>query len=66
MGFLLFENGISLNSPGWRGTHYGDQANLPLRDLPAFISLGLRLKVCIAMPAALEFKGLLSNSSATF
>jgi hypothetical protein len=37
---------VSLYSPGCPGTHFVDQAGLKLRNLPAFASQVLGLKVC--------------------
>jgi hypothetical protein len=42
----VFQNRVSLYSPGCRRTHSVDQAGLELRSLPASASQVLRLKVC--------------------
>jgi len=41
---FVFQDKISLCSPACPGTHSVDQANLELRDLPAFASQVLGLK----------------------
>jgi hypothetical protein len=45
---LLFflQNRVSLYSPGCPGTHFVDQADLKLRNLPASASQVLGLKAC--------------------
>jgi hypothetical protein len=48
--FFFFSQGVSLCSPGCPGTHFVDQAGLELRNLPAFASQVLGLKVCATMP----------------
>jgi hypothetical protein len=45
-GFFVFQDRVSLCSPGCRGTQYVDQAGLELRNLPAFASQVLGLKAC--------------------
>jgi hypothetical protein len=50
--FLVFQDRVSLCSPGYPGIHYVDQAGLELRNLPASEVLGL--KVC-ATAAQLHF-----------
>jgi hypothetical protein len=42
--FFVFQDRVSLCSPGCPGTHSVDQAGLELRNLPASASQGLRLK----------------------
>jgi hypothetical protein len=44
--FLVFQNRVSLYSPGCPGTHFVDQAGLKLKNPPASASQVLRLKVC--------------------
>jgi hypothetical protein len=44
--FIYFQDRVSLNSSGCPGTHSVDQAGLELRNLPAFASQVLGLKVC--------------------
>ena len=44
--FLVFQDRVSLCSPGCPGTHFVDQANLELRNLPASASRVLGLKAC--------------------
>jgi hypothetical protein len=44
--FLVFQDRVSLYSPGCPGTHSVDQAGLKLRNLPAPASQVLGLKVC--------------------
>jgi hypothetical protein len=41
-----FRDRVSLCSPGCPGTHFVDQADLELRNLPASASRVLGLKVC--------------------
>jgi hypothetical protein len=45
-GFLVFQDRVSLYSPGCPGTHFVDQAGLELRNPPASASQVLGLKVC--------------------
>jgi hypothetical protein len=42
---LVFQDRVSLYSPGCPGTHFVDQAGLKLRDPPASASQVLGLKV---------------------
>jgi hypothetical protein len=44
--FLVFQDRVSLYSPGCPGTHSVVQAGLELRNLPASVSRVLGLKVC--------------------
>jgi hypothetical protein len=44
--FCFVWDRISLNSPGYPGTHSVDQAGLELRNLPASASQVLGLKAC--------------------
>jgi hypothetical protein len=44
--FVVFQDKVSLCSPGCPGTHFVDQAGLELRNLPASASQVLGLKVC--------------------
>jgi hypothetical protein len=48
--FLVFQDKVSLCSPGCPGTHFVDQACLELRNLPASASQVLGLKVCTTTP----------------
>jgi hypothetical protein len=48
---FVFQDRVSLNSPGCPGTHSVDQAGLKLRNLPAFASQVLGLKVCAPPPS---------------
>jgi hypothetical protein len=43
---LVFQDRVSLCSPGCPGTHFVDQAGLELRNLPASASRVLELKAC--------------------
>jgi hypothetical protein len=43
---LVFQDMVSLYSPGCPGTHSVDQADLELRNLPASASQVLGLKAC--------------------
>jgi hypothetical protein len=47
---LVFQDRISLCSPGCPGTHFVDQAGLELRNLPASASRVLGLKACATTP----------------
>jgi hypothetical protein len=55
---FVFQNRVSLCSPGYPGTHSVDQAGLTLRNPPASASQMLGLKVCaiIARLTILNFK----------
>jgi hypothetical protein len=44
--FSVFQDRVSLYSPGCPGTHFVDQAGLELRNLPASASQVLGLKAC--------------------
>jgi hypothetical protein len=44
--YLVFQDRVSLYSPGCPGTHSVDQAGLELRNLPASASQVLELKAC--------------------
>jgi hypothetical protein len=48
--FLVFQDRVSLCSPGCPGTHFVDQAGLKLRNPPASASQMLGLKACATMP----------------
>jgi hypothetical protein len=43
---LVFQNRVSLCSPGCPGTHFVDQAGLELRNPPTSASQELGLKAC--------------------
>jgi hypothetical protein len=45
---FVFQDRISLYSPGYPGTHFVDQAGLKLRNPPASASQMLGLKACAA------------------
>jgi hypothetical protein len=47
----LFQDRVSLCSPGCPGTHFVDQAGLKLRNPPASAFQVLGLKVCTTMPS---------------
>jgi hypothetical protein len=51
--FLVFQDRVSLYSPGCPGTHFVDQAGLKLRNLPASASQVLGLKACAITPGLL-------------
>jgi hypothetical protein len=51
---LVFQERVSLCSPGCPGTHFVDQDGLELRNLPASASLVLGLKVCATMPCIIN------------
>jgi hypothetical protein len=44
--FFVFQDMVSLYSPGCPGTHFVDQADLQLRNPPASASRVLGLKAC--------------------
>jgi hypothetical protein len=48
--FLVFQDRVSLYSPGCPGTHFVDQAGLELRNPPASASQVLGLKACATTP----------------
>jgi hypothetical protein len=55
--FFVFQDRVSLYSPGCPGTHFVDQAGLELRNLPACASQVLELKACATMPGDMaDFK----------
>jgi hypothetical protein len=56
--FLVFQDRVSLCSPGCPGTHSVDQAGLELRNPPASASQVLELKAC-ATTARLNISSLL-------
>jgi hypothetical protein len=46
----VFQDRVSLGSPGCPGTHFVDQAGLELRNPPASASRVLGLKACATTP----------------
>jgi hypothetical protein len=48
--FLVFQDRVSLCSPGCPGTHFVEQAGLELRNPPASAAQVLGLKVCTTTP----------------
>jgi hypothetical protein len=50
---LVFQDRVSLCSPGCPGAHFVDQAGLEVRNLPAFASRVLGLKACTTAPGSL-------------
>jgi hypothetical protein len=48
--FLVFQDRVSLYSPGCPGTHFVDQAGLELRNLPASQVLGSKACTTTAWP----------------
>jgi hypothetical protein len=48
---FVFQDRVSLCSPGCPGTHSVDQAGLDLRNLPASASRVLGLKTCAVTPS---------------
>jgi hypothetical protein len=52
---LVFQDRVSLYSPGCFGTHFVDQAGLELRNLPASASRVLGLKACTTTPGSSFF-----------
>jgi hypothetical protein len=48
--FLVFQDRVSLYSPGCPGTHFVDQVGLELRNPPASASQVLGLKACTTTP----------------
>jgi hypothetical protein len=53
--FLVFQDRVSLYSPGCPGTYFVDQAGLELRNPPASASRVLGLKACATMPGSSGF-----------
>jgi hypothetical protein len=53
--FLVFQDRVSLCSPGCPGTHSVDQTGLELRNLPVSASQGLGLKACATTPSENSF-----------
>jgi hypothetical protein len=51
---FVFQDRVSLYSPGFPGTHFVDQAGLKLRNLPAFASRVLGLKACSTTPSRIQ------------
>jgi hypothetical protein len=49
---LVFQDRVSLYSPGCPGTHFVDQAGLELRNLPASASWVLGVKACATTPGS--------------
>jgi hypothetical protein len=49
--FVVFQDRVSLCSPGCPGTHSVDQPGLELKNPPAFASQVLGLKACATMPS---------------
>jgi hypothetical protein len=49
---LVFQDRVSLYSPGCPGTHSVDQAGLKLRNPPVSASQVLGLKACATMPGS--------------
>jgi hypothetical protein len=47
---VVFQDRVSLCSPGCPGTHSEDQAGLKLRNPPASVSRVLGLKACATTP----------------
>jgi hypothetical protein len=47
VGWLVFQDRVSLYSPGCPGIHFVDQAGLELRNPPASASRVLGLKACV-------------------
>jgi hypothetical protein len=52
---LVFQDRVSLYSPGCPGNHFVDQAGLELRNLPASASRVLGLKACATTPGFFFF-----------
>jgi hypothetical protein len=52
---LVFQDRVSLYSPGCPGTHFVDQAGLELRNPPASASRELGLKACATTPNKYQF-----------
>jgi hypothetical protein len=48
--YLVFQDRVSLYSPGCPGTHFVEQAGLELRNPPASASRVLGLNMCATMP----------------
>jgi hypothetical protein len=60
--FLVFQDRVSLCSPGCPGTHSVDQAGLKLRIPSASASRVLGLKACATTPGPLNFRCLSLHS----
>ena len=52
---FVFQDRVSLCSPGCPGTHSVDQAGFELRNLPASASQVLRLKACATTARDISF-----------
>jgi hypothetical protein len=52
---MVFQDRVSLSSPGCPGTHSVDQAGLELRNLPASASQVLGLKACATTAQLVTF-----------
>jgi hypothetical protein len=53
--FLVFQDRVSLYSPGCPGTHFVDQPGLELKNLPASAFQVLGVKACTTMPSSQFF-----------
>jgi hypothetical protein len=53
--FLVFQDRVSLYSPGCPETHFADQTGLELRNQPASASQVLGLKACATTPGRMDF-----------
>jgi hypothetical protein len=63
--FLVFQDRVSLYSPGCPGTHFVDQAGLELRDPPAFASRVLGLKAYANLSLIIFYINLFATSLAS-
>jgi hypothetical protein len=61
--FLVFQDRVSLYSPGCPGTYFVDQVGLELRNLPASASQVLRLKAYATTPGFTKMILLLHKDS---
>jgi hypothetical protein len=52
---FVFGDRVSLYNPGCSGTHFVDQGDLKLIDLPASDSLLLRVKACTITAQLIQF-----------
>jgi hypothetical protein len=59
---LVFQDRVSLYSPGCPGTHFVDQAGLELRNLPASAFQVLGLKACATTPGYEYILKLIQNN----
>jgi hypothetical protein len=64
--FLVFQDRVSLYSPGCPGTHFVDQAGLELRNPPVSASQVLVLKACATTAQLIPLKLLMCRMTTVF